>query len=197
MPVEDLIGRQRVKNLPIDKSDAQRIVVRRNHLWEDTLKRFQAGLNFRKYIRVLFVGEPAVDDGGPLREFLHLLMGEIATNNSLFCGQEDCRVPLPNMLGLEKLTFKHIGEMIAVSIIHGGPAPNFLAQSVVDYLLYGIRKVRTTIEEVPCATMRTKLYEVRLCAICIRNAPSSPFPVAISKCASTYMYARSTCSKKA
>ena len=161
MPVEDLIGRQRVKILPVDKSDVQRIVVRRNHLWEDTLKRFQAGLNFRKYVRVLFVGEPAVDDGGPLREFLHLLMGEIAANNSLFCGQEDCRVPLPNMVGLEKLTFQHIGEMMAVSIIHGGPAPNFLAQSVVDYLLYGIAKVRATIEEVPCATMRTKLYKVR------------------------------------
>ena len=125
MPLEDLIGRQRVKILPVDKSDVQRIVVRRNHLWEDTLKRFQAGLNFQKYVRVLFVGEPAVDDGGPLREFLHLLMGEIAANNSLFCGQEDCRVPLLNMVGLEKLTFKHIGEMMAVSIIHGGPAPNF------------------------------------------------------------------------
>ena len=138
MSIEDLIGRERVKYLPIDKSEFQRIVVRRNHLFEDTLKRFQGGLDFHKYVRVLFVGEPAVDDGGPLREFLHLLMGEIATNNSLFCGLEDCRVPLPNMVGLEKLTYKHVGEMMAVSIIHGGPAPNFMAKSVVDYLLYGI-----------------------------------------------------------
>ena len=165
MPVEDLIGRQRVNNLPVDKSVVQRIVVRRNHLWEDSLKRFRAGFDFRKYVRVLFVGEPAVDDGGPLREFLHLLMGEIATNNSLFCGQADCRVPLPNVVGLEKLTFKHIGEMIAVSVIHGGPAPKFLAQSVVDYLLYGMGKVRATVEEVPCVTMRTKLYKVS----CIRT----------------------------
>ena len=144
----------------MDKSDFQRIVVRRNHLWEDALKRFKVGLDFQKYVRVLFVGEPAVDEGGPLREFLHLLMGEIATNNSLFCGDENCRVPLPNMAALEKLTFKHIGEMMALSIIHGGPAPNFLPQSVVDYLLYGMGKVKTTIEEVPCATMRTKLYKV-------------------------------------
>ena len=69
-------------------------------------------------------------------------------------------MPLPNMVGLEKLTFKHIGEMMAVSIIHEGPAPNFLAQSVVDYLLYGMGRVRATIEEVPCATMRTNLYKV-------------------------------------
>ena len=64
------------------------------------------------------------------------------------------------MVGLEKFTFKHIGEMMAVSVIHGGPALNFLAQSVVDYLLYRMGKVRATVEEVPCATMRTKLYKV-------------------------------------
>ena len=110
VPVEDIIGRQRVKNLPVDKSDMQRIVVGRNHLWEDALKRFQAGFDFQKYVRVVFIGEPAVDDGGPLREFLHLLTGEIATNNSLFCGPEECRIPLPNVVGLEKLTYKHIGE---------------------------------------------------------------------------------------
>ena len=134
--------------------------MRRNHLWEDALKRFQAGFNFRKHVRVIFIREPAVDDGGPLREFLHLLMGEIATNNSLFSGQEDCRVPLPNVVGLQKLTFKHVGEMMAVSIIYGGPAPNFLAPSIVDYLLHGMGKVRATIDEVPCPIIRTKLYKV-------------------------------------
>ena len=62
----------------------QRIVVRRNHLWEDALKRFKSGLDFRKYVRVLFVGEPAVDDGGPLREFLHLLMGKLLPITAFF-----------------------------------------------------------------------------------------------------------------
>ena len=67
------------------------------------------------------------------------------------------------MVGLEKLTYKHIGEMMAVSIIHGGPAPNFLAPSVV---LFAMGKVRATVEEVPCATMRTKLYKVSCLALC-------------------------------
>ena len=66
----------------------QRIVVRRNHLWEDALKRFKSGLDFRKYVRVLFVGEPAVDDGGPLREFLHLLMGKLLPITAFFCDKE-------------------------------------------------------------------------------------------------------------
>jgi len=160
MPVEEILARQKAKKLPVDKSLYQRIVVRRNHLWEDSLQRFQSGVDFNRYLRVLFVGEPAVDDGGPLREFLHLLMGEIARNNSLFSGNEDCRVPLPNMVALEKHTYKHIGEMIAVSLMHGGPPPIFLAPSVVDYVIYGIGKVKAIIDEVPCPTIQTKLYEV-------------------------------------
>jgi len=31
--------------------------------------RFKCGIDFSKYIHVSFVGEPAVDEGGPLREF--------------------------------------------------------------------------------------------------------------------------------
>ena len=86
-------------------------------------------------------------------------MGEIATNYSLFSGQEHCHVPLPNVVGLQKLTFKHVGEVMAVSIIHGGPAPNFLAPSIVDYLLNGMGRVRATVDKVPCPIIRTKLYK--------------------------------------
>ena len=43
--------------------------MRRNHLGEDALKWLQAGFDFRKHTRVIFIREPAVDDGGPLHEF--------------------------------------------------------------------------------------------------------------------------------
>jgi len=125
-------------------------VSRRKHLWEDALNRFKGGLDFTKYIRISFVGEPAVDEGGPLREFLHLLIGSIATNNSLFCGKDDCRVPAPNMVELTNKTYLHVGEMIAVSLVHGGPAPTFFAPSFVDYILYSLHKVKATTDEVPC-----------------------------------------------
>ena len=159
MSIETILQRQRTK-LPIDRSDFQRIVVRRKHLWHDALSRFESGLNFCKHLKVLFVGEPAVDDGGPLREFLYLLMGEIAANNSLFCGEENCRIPAPNMSALEKHTYKHVGEMIAVSLVHGGPSPTFFAPSVVDYIVYGLKRVKPTIDEVPNPIIRSKIYKV-------------------------------------
>ena len=126
MSIDAILHRQKVKMLPVDRSEYQQIVVRRKHLWEDALHHFQSGINFRKYIRITFVGEPAVDDGGPLRDFFHRLMGAIATNNCLFHGEEDCRVPVPNVTALEKCTYQYVGEMIAVSLIHGGPSPTFM-----------------------------------------------------------------------
>ncbi len=146
--------------MPVDASLYQRIVVRRRHVWQDALNRFKCGIDFSKYIRVSFVGEPAVDEGGPLREFLHLLMGCIATNNGLFSGREECRVPAANLAELGRNTYKHVGEMIAVSLVHGGPAPAFFAPSVADYILNGMKKVNATVSEVPSLEVAEKLKKV-------------------------------------
>ena len=136
--MEAILSRQRNKFLAIDTSLYQHIIIRQKHLWEDSIHCFRSGIDFQKHLRVTFVGEPAVDAGGPLHEFLHLLMREIATNNSLFSGEETCRVPLPNMSALERQVYRHVGEMMAVSLVHGGPAPTFFAPSVVDYIVHGI-----------------------------------------------------------
>ena len=61
-------------------------------------------------------------------------MGEIATNNSLFCGEENQRIPLHNMSALERQVYQHVGEMIALSLVCGGPAPTFFASCAIDYI---------------------------------------------------------------
>jgi hypothetical protein len=44
--------------------------VRREHVLEDTLNKIvNPGLNFKKPLRVKFVGEPGVDEGGVRKEF--------------------------------------------------------------------------------------------------------------------------------
>ena len=40
---------------------------------EDTIFSLRAGFNEQKHLRVRFIGEPAVDEGGPRREFFMLL----------------------------------------------------------------------------------------------------------------------------
>ena len=56
-----------------------------------------------KHIKVSFLGDVAVDEGGPRREFLTLLMSDnMAGNNSLFLHQ---RLPRPNLVELNKRSF--------------------------------------------------------------------------------------------
>ena len=66
--LQELLCKHRIKYL---RDESQRMVV---HLWKDALNRFMSGLDEKKHIKVTFVGEPAVDQGGPLREFFHLLL---------------------------------------------------------------------------------------------------------------------------
>ena len=68
------------------KSDVQRLVVRRSNIWEDSLKQFMRGLSCDKTLKITFIGESALDAGGPRREFFTLLMRAIATNNMFFEG---------------------------------------------------------------------------------------------------------------
>ena len=49
---------------------------------QDAIIAFQT-LCEENQIRVSFLGEPAVDGGGPQREFFMLLMGAIANNGSI------------------------------------------------------------------------------------------------------------------
>ena len=107
-----------------------------------------------------FVGEPAVDEGGPLREFFHLLTTDIAKRNMLFCGDESKRVcTLSHLITeLEKRTYYVVGKALALSIMHGGPAPGFLARSVFDYIAYGSTQARP--DDVPDKAVRDSLMKV-------------------------------------
>lgn len=50
--------------------DYQRIHVRRASLFQDALKAFaRPSFNVSKMLKVVFIGEACVDEGGPRREF--------------------------------------------------------------------------------------------------------------------------------
>ena len=109
---------------------------------------------------MVFFGEPAVDAGGPLREFFRLLVDDIYKNNTLFCGHDTARIPVHNMGELVKKTYEHIGVMLGASIVHGGPAPAFFAHAVADYIIHGLNYVKPKLEDIPDVGIRTKLEKV-------------------------------------
>ena len=58
----------------MDSSKNFRIKVRRHHVWEDTMIKLQRDENaINNPIKVQFIGEPAVDQGRPSREYFGLI----------------------------------------------------------------------------------------------------------------------------
>ena len=146
--VEVLLKKHAIEVLD-DEDDVFRLRVRRRHIMEDSLQlQFKRGIPVSKHLRVTFLGEPAVDAGGPLREFFCLLLGEISSNSMLFCGEETARVPRHNVLELSKQTFRYVGQIIAASLLNGGPSPGFFADFIADYIVFGIEKVQVRVEDV-------------------------------------------------
>ena len=85
--------------------DCFRITARRGHLYDDTMKCLQLDFDERKHICVIFFNQPAVDDGGPRREFFMSLLGALANDGSLFDGSPDRRVVRHNVTALQVAKF--------------------------------------------------------------------------------------------
>lgn len=164
MSIKSLLASHRNEVLPVASSQEMttRITVRRRHVWQDALHKLRNGLDATKPLRVTFIGEPAVDTGGPLREFFRLAMGEIFANNSIFHGSASARIPAHNVVHLRKKTYFYVGKMFAISLVHGGPAPACMASPVADYFTYGMERVKATVSDVPDMEIQTKLQQVWL-----------------------------------
>ena len=93
-------------------------------------------MDLTKHLCVVFIGEPAVDDGGPLREFLYRLM---VASDMLFCSVFNSRVPRHNLV-VRKNTSIFVPSlhspwsMAALGLSSFSPA-------VADYLVYGVQNV--------------------------------------------------------
>lgn len=161
--ISELIEDHRRKVLPKDDSKI-RLVVRRKHVFKNALHKVKNGVDVNKCLKITFVDEPAVDAGGPLREFFHLLFVSISHNNNLFSGPAHARCLSHNVAELQRMTFYYVGVFLSMSIIHGGPAPMFFSSSIADYIVIGIQRVKATIADVLNPHMQQLLQNV--CIIC-------------------------------
>ena len=126
-------------NKKLKKDSSLRIKVRRSHVWEDAKMKMNrcSDEDLENVIRVQFVGEPAVDQGGPKREFFSLLHKCMNESTSMFVGESNNKCFSNNVVALEQQDYMKYGKLCAMAIIQGSPSPSFFAPSVVDYLLYG------------------------------------------------------------
>ncbi|XP_052420102.1 uncharacterized protein LOC127964005 [Carassius gibelio] len=70
---------------------------------------------------VTFVGEEALDCGGPRREFFRILMMEVQRSLGIFEGQPGHLFFTYDQMALEEHKYELAGKLIAWSVAHGGP----------------------------------------------------------------------------
>lgn len=146
-----------------DEEDCQRITVRRSHLIADTMRVFSNNrTDVSKVLKVVFVGEPSVDLGGPRREFLQLVMREAFTASGLFVGWPTNVVPIHNVEALAANKYYVIGKLMATSLVQGGQPPVCFCGAVADYLIYDEIRCDPCLDDIPEYTVRQKLRKVRV-----------------------------------
>ena len=122
-----------------------RIKVRRQAVWEDTrIKLIHVqDEDLRKPVKVQFIGEPAVDNGGPSWEFFTLM--NAAAYSKLMCDGI-----FRHNISLDKREFYLYGQITALGLMQGFPGPKCFNKTVVDYILTGdIGQLHPDVEDIP------------------------------------------------
>lgn len=106
------------------------------HLYKDLT------MDIRKSPDINFVGEMAVDLGGPTKEIFHIAIEALVKMDrlfrlQLFTGEQGHYVPICNMNALSSGCLEMVGKLLAHSFLHGGAGLVGLAPAVVKYLTSG------------------------------------------------------------
>lgn len=83
--------------------------------------------------------EGAVDAGGPTREMFRLLLDYLRTS-TLFTAVNSNNWNLTvtlNRNAIEKRHYFYAGQIIALSIVHGGPGPHFFSELLFNIIVEG------------------------------------------------------------
>ena len=54
----------------------------------------------------------------------------------------------------------HVGRMVAMSIVHGGPGPRCFSENFYHYLVGKVKTIEATIADIPDPELRNVLLEV-------------------------------------
>ncbi|KAL6489246.1 hypothetical protein MHYP_G00029870 [Metynnis hypsauchen] len=138
--------------LAIDHKKVSRFNICRSDVWDGAVRGFQRSTYsdnndmFIKFNDDAGCLEEGLDTGGPRREFLTLLMSHLR-NRPIFDGPPENRYLVCNSRAARDDEYFLAGKMLAVSIVHGGPAPHFLSKNLVNHII-GNPSFSATVEDV-------------------------------------------------
>lgn len=108
----------------------------RTNIWGDACVKLNniADSELCKPFKVQFVGEPAVDHGGPSREFFSLVNQHVQL--TMMCGSTFRH----NVVSLQNDEFLKFGKLTSKGFLQGSPGPKFFGKTVTDYIIFGAIK---------------------------------------------------------
>lgn len=138
-------------------------------------------------LRIIFIGQPAVDTGGVLRQFFtevfeKLVNGELI---ELFEGDTTRKLPSYRPQAILSGMLEMTGKMIAHSIVQNGPGFPYLATPCYYYLVTGDVTcamaycnyldipdscAQNTVLKVGCLIISELMLNIKLISLCINNA---------------------------
>lgn len=138
----------------------------------------------KKRVSVVFTdsdghGEGAVDDGGPTREMWRLLLSYLHSSN-LFEGEEYKKHLSLNIEALNTRMYFNAGRIIGMSIVHGGPGPNFMSEALYACLCGNIEGYIPDVSDITDDLIKTKITS-------IHNAKDKEELDAAMTCAAEYL----------
>lgn len=134
----------------VDESDQFFLVVRRGSSFQRQLKIWQRESKKsspEKILRVHFAGENGIDSGAMAQEFLASAVCEMGK------GFFPDGVPIDSMLHVHNGFFLACGQIVAVSLVQGGPPPCFLTESAFQMLVrpdIDVNELKEDIHLTPC-----------------------------------------------
>jgi hypothetical protein len=140
------------KIIPTSEVAPRRISISRDHLLSDSITIFKAqDFDYKIPVRVVFEGEPAVDGGGPKREYFSLLLQSLVSPCCpirLFEGRDSIVLPMHNMDALRAGMFKVAGRMITTSVVNGGPGFPYLPSVLYSYFITPSGEIEKVLSEI-------------------------------------------------
>nr|XP_055034496.1 G2/M phase-specific E3 ubiquitin-protein ligase-like [Misgurnus anguillicaudatus] len=150
--------------LAIDHKKVSRFNISRSDIWDGAVRGFRRNTYsdnndmFIKFNDDAGSFEEGLDTGGLTREFLTLLMGHVR-NRPIFDGPPESRYLVYNSRAAREDEYFLAGKMIAVSIVHGGPAPHFLSKNLVNHMI-GNPSFSANVEDVKDEEIGKVLHQV-------------------------------------
>eukprot|EP00794_Sanderia_malayensis_P017144 gene17144-18868_t len=132
---------------------------RTTKVWTDTKFKIQKSKidALKQKLKIQFVRETAVDEGGPRNEYFSLRHNE-SDEFSLFTRENGMKFVTSNIIALQQKEYYMYGILCSMAILQGSASPTYFAPSVADYIVYGEHdKVFSQVSQIPYIKVKAKM----------------------------------------